>query len=83
MYVFQTILSEIRQRFEIESGKTKVVSEIIKNISGVTISEKDILIRKGMIVTTLPSTMKMAVFIKKQEIINECNNRKIAISTIV
>jgi len=83
MLNFNILLAKIKERLDIEQGKTEQVREIIKEYTGITITDNQIVIKKGVAIVSLPPTVKMAVFVKREIILAQCKERGIPIVSIV
>jgi len=73
----QDFLAKYRTLLSAQDGNRKDICRIIGEASGITLSEKDITVRKGEIVIQGDSVMKNELFLHKKHILEALNKNSI------
>ncbi|HVY36050.1 MAG TPA: hypothetical protein VG982_02120 [Candidatus Paceibacterota bacterium] len=82
MSLFKKILADIQESIQGEETKKLRITSIISDVSGVSVSTDQLIIKKGVVYLTIPPTIKMAVLLKKELIIKKCNEQSLSIGAI-
>ena len=82
MNLFQSVLSQIKEKIGLEEDKINSVVTIIKTITAISISSSEVQIKKGVLILKTQPTVKMALLLKKESIISALHKEGIKITTI-
>ena len=83
MTAFGLILSQIKARLDLDQGLCEEVAKIVSEICGMTVLGSQVTVRKSTAKISLPSTAKMALYLKRDVIVRVCKERGLPILAIV
>lgn len=78
----ENFLLEYRQRLFEHEDKRAVCMRIIKDISGISISEKELLIRRGVLSIKGHTVIQNELFLYKEKILEEFARNKLPVTDI-
>ena len=82
MSLFKKILSDIQANFTQQENNNKHLITIINTLSGTVITTNNIKIKKGTLQLLVSPTVKMAILLKKDAILQEFKKQEISIGSI-
>lgn len=82
MSLFQTILKQVQERLHSQEHDLEVIAEEITRITKVPVKVSQLSIKKGLLILSVPPTLKLAIIAKKETILAFCKDRSIAIHAI-
>lgn len=82
MSLFHQILQKLQHGFTDEIEKRKQIAKIISSVVGISISQKECVLRNGTVYVHVVPTLKMAISLKRERIIKELKEQQISITSI-
>jgi hypothetical protein len=82
MSLFQTILAQVKERLNHQEHDLESIAECITAITHVPLSKEQICIKKGTLVLNVPPTLKLAIFAKREEVLQHCKKQLIGVYSI-
>ena len=83
MSLFHSILSQLQEKISKETLETETIAAIISETIHTTITKEQIVIQKNSLRLKIPPTLKMAVMLNQKKILQNLQDKNIAITTIV
>lgn len=82
MSLFQTILSQIKERLDSTERESALIASIIGEHLGITIPITAVVVKKGVLRINVSPTIKMAIMIKKEAMIASLKEKGIKVHAI-
>jgi hypothetical protein len=82
MSLFQSILADIKKKLDKETGQTEIIARVATTILGITITPSMVLQKGSHISIKLPPTARMALTLKRPELLRALQKESIAVVSI-
>lgn len=82
MSLFQSILADIKKKLDKETGQVDVIARVATTILGITITPNMVLQKGSHISIKLPPTARMALTLKRPELLQALQKESITVVSI-
>ena len=82
MSLFQSILADIKKKLDRETGQTEIIARVATTILGITVTPSMVLQKGSHISIKLPPTARMALTLKRPELIQSLQKESITVVSI-
>ncbi|MFZ4500122.1 MAG: hypothetical protein ACOYMZ_01330 [Minisyncoccia bacterium] len=82
MSLFQVILADIKKKLDKETGQTEIIARVATTILGITITPSMVLQKGSHISIKLPPTARMALTLKRPELLQALQKESITVVSI-
>lgn len=80
--LFQTILSQIKERLSVQEHDLEGIAKCISDITHVQVTAQHLKIQKGTLLVNVPPTLKFAIISHKDEVLKHCKEQLLNVYTI-
>ncbi len=82
MSLFQSILADIKKKLDKETGQTEIIARVATTILGITVTPSMVLQKGSHISIKLPPTARMALTLKRPELLQALQKESITVVSI-
>ena len=82
MSLFHNILSQLQEKISRETNLTEAIAAIISATVGATVTKEQITVRDNTVSIKTSPTLKMAISLNKEKILNALKEANVKITTI-
>lgn len=82
MSLFQSILADIKKNLDKETGQTEIIARVATTILGITVTPSMVLQKGSHISIKLPPTARMALTLKRPELLQALQKESIKVVSI-
>lgn len=82
MDLFQSILSTIKQKLDIETLQTEKIASVVSTVIGIPITSAMIIVKGTKLTLIIPPTMRMKITLKRQTLLLALQENNLRITSI-
>ena len=82
MSLFQSILADIKKKLDKETGQVDIIARVASTVLGITITPGMVMQKGSHISIKLPPTARMALTLKRPELLRALTDESIEVTSI-